>query len=250
MSTRRHESASYQLFILVLSVFALTALAADAMLRLDAESKAVLRYADLVVCAFFLIDFLRCLWRAENRWRYFYTWGWLDLASSVPALDVARWGRVARFARIVRVLRGVRAMKIVGEVVLARRSESAFLAASLIVVLLVVVGSLSILQFERAEASNIRGAEEALWWAVTTITTVGYGDRFPVTTGGRVIAALLMCAGVGLFGTFSGFLASWFVSPATNDAGAELNALRDEVRQLRQILDRLAAHTSAPGSPS
>jgi voltage-gated potassium channel len=54
-------------------------------------------------------------------------------------------------------------------------------------------------------------AEDALWWAYVTITTVGYGDKFPVTSEGRLIAGFLMTAGVGLFGTFTGFVASWFV---------------------------------------
>lgn len=61
---------------------------------------------------------------------------------------------------------------------------------------------------ETAPESNIKTAEDAIWWAFVTITTVGYGDRFPVTTEGRIIAALLMTAGVGLFGTFTGFIAS------------------------------------------
>jgi voltage-gated potassium channel len=240
MLTERTESSSYQLFMLALSVFALTALAAGAIMRLDPESQAVLRFADNLVCGLFLMDFLRCLWRAENRWRYLYTWGWLDLASSIPALDIARWGRIARVARILRVLRGARAMKVVGQVVLSRRGESAFLAASLIVILLIVLGSISILQFETIEGSNIRTAEDALWWVVTTITTVGYGDRYPITTEGRFVAALLMCAGVGLFGTFSGFLASWFVSPGNQETEVEVAGLREEIRMMREAVERLA----------
>lgn len=240
MRTERTDSPAYQLFMLALSVLALIALAADDLIRVDTESQLILAYADNLVCALFFVDFTRSLWLAENRWRYFYTWGWLDLLSSVPAIDVARWGRLARITRILRVLRGIRAMKIVGAVILSRRSESAFLAASLIVILLIVVGSLAILQFETVAGSNIRTAEEALWWAITTITTVGYGDRYPITTEGRFVAAVLMCAGVGLFGTFSGFLASWFVAPNAPDAGADVNALREEIRRMRLALEQIA----------
>ena len=59
--------------------------------------------------------------------------------------------------------------------------------------------------------ANIKTAEDALWWSYVTITTVGNGDRFPVTTGGRIIGTLLMTAGVGLFGTFTAFVSSWFL---------------------------------------
>ena len=69
------------------------------------------------------------------------------------------------------------------------------------------------MSFEDVPEANIKGVEDAIWWAFVTITTVGYGDRFPVTSEGRLIGALLMTAGVGLFGTFSGFVASWFLAP-------------------------------------
>jgi len=59
--------------------------------------------------------------------------------------------------------------------------------------------------------SNIKSAEDAIWWTIVTVTTVGYGDKYPVTTEGRVIGILVMVAGVGLFGTYTGFIASLFV---------------------------------------
>jgi voltage-gated potassium channel Kch len=161
--------------------------------------------------------------------RYLYTWGWLDLASSIPTIDVARWGRVSRAARIFRVLRGVRATKVLlGSLALTKRAESAFLAVALVAILLLVVASISILQVETAAQSNIKTADDALWWALSTITTVGYGDRYRVTPEGRFVAGVLMCAGVGLFGMFSGLLAAWFVAPAANQERSELESAKRE----------------------
>lgn len=77
---------------------------------------------------------------------------------------------------------------------------------------MVIFSAIAILQVEDDPNSNIKTAEDAIWWAYVTITTVGYGDKYPVTTEGRIIAAFLMTTGVGLFGTFTGFLASWFVA--------------------------------------
>ncbi len=62
---------------------------------------------------------------------------------------------------------------------------------------------------------------------------VGYGDRFPVTSEGRVVAALLMTAGIGLFGTFSGFVASWFLRPSEEQQDDEFRALRAELAAIR-----------------
>lgn len=76
---------------------------------------------------------------------------------------------------------------------------------------MIIFGSISLLQVEHDANSNIKTAEDAIWWAFVTITTVGYGDKYPVTTEGRIIAAFLMVTGVGLFGTFTGYMTSWFV---------------------------------------
>ena len=230
-------SATYHLVMLVLSLYAIAALAAEAAIRLDPQVRLILTYADYGVCLLFACDFLLSLWGAPNRVRYFLTWGWLDLLSSVPVLSVARWGRVARVARVFRVLRGVRATKEISAVLLKTRARNTFLAASLLALLLVVVCSIAVLHFETTREANIRTAEDAVWWAFATITTVGYGDRYPVTPEGRFVAVVLMCAGVGLFGTFSGFLAAWFLEgqPA---AGSELSLLRAEVKALRDLLER------------
>src|SRR5687768_8583712 len=213
--------AGYQFFMLVLCIYALAVLAADATVRLRPEVKAVFEYADYAVCAIFFIDFFVSLWAAPNRWQYFVTWGWIDLLSSIPALDVARWGRLARVVRVFRVLRGLRATRLVTTVVFRRRAENSFLTASVVTILLIVFCSVAILQFESSSESNIRTAGDAIWWALTTITTVGYGDRYPVTAEGRCVAVVLMGAGVGLFSIFSGILAAWFIAPETKAADSE-----------------------------
>jgi voltage-gated potassium channel len=246
------ESSAYQLFILVLSVLAVVAIAVETTVPVDPDTRTILEYADLLVCGLFFADFIRCLVRAENRWRYFVTWGWLDLAASIPVFDIGRFGRLARVMRILRVLRGIRAARIIGDAILRQRRQSAFFAAALLVLLMIVTASVSILQFEVAETSNIRTAEEAIWWTITTITTVGYGDKYPVTTAGRVVAAFLMFAGVGLFGTFSGFLASWFVTPQQEDSSTtELATLRGEIERLRFAIDAggRGARSSPPPDP-
>ena len=241
-SHRSPVSVGYQLFMLILCLYALAALAFQTAVRLEPATRAILDYADYAVCGLFFLDFLISLWRAPNRWRYFITWGWLDLLSSVPTVDVVRWGRAARVVRVFRVLRGLRATKIAAGLVLQRRAENTILAASLVALLLIVFCSVAVLHFEVDPESNIKTAEDAIWWAFATITTVGYGDRYPVTSEGRFVAAILMTAGVGLFGTFSGFLAAWFIGSETAEepnVGAEISSLRAEIAALRKMLERL-----------
>jgi voltage-gated potassium channel len=139
--------------------------------------------------------------------------------------------------RIFRVLRGIRATKLIASFILERRSEGAFLAATLVSILLIVFSSVAILHFENGPDSNIKSAEDAIWWAFVTITTVGYGDKFPLTPEGRAVAALLMTAGVGLFGTFSGFVAAWFLAPGNKERENDLHVLQGEIRRLREAIE-------------
>ena len=238
----RPQSPPYQLFMLFLCLFTLAAVGAQVLLSPVPEVARIIQGADTIACAIFFVDFCVSFHRAPNRWRYFYTWGWIDLLSSVPVFEVTRWGRFARIARLLRLLRGVRAAAIVADALLERRKQSAALAASLMLLLLLVTASILILLVETEPSSNIKTAEDAVWWAVTTITTVGYGDRYPVTHEGRAVAAMLMAAGVGVFGVLSGLLAAWFTEPAQasaqrDEAIAELRALRDEIRVLQERID-------------
>jgi voltage-gated potassium channel len=239
MTTGRVQfNGPYQLFMLSLCLFALLALAMDTLLPLTPPTRDVLRYADTAVCVLFFGDFVVQLARAPSRWQYFLRWGWIDLLSSIPMVDMLRVGRAARVMRIFRVLRGVRSTKLLAEFVLGRRAQSAFLAATLISILLVVFASIAILQFEQAPDANITTAQDAIWWAVVTLTTVGYGDRYPVTGEGRVMAGLLMIAGVGLFGTFSGYVASWFLASDPKAEQGDIAALRAELASLRRLIEQ------------
>lgn len=230
--------APYQVFMLALSIFALSMLAANVLMPLDPATTTILQTADVAVCVLFLLDFGHNLLRAQNRWRYMLTWGWIDLLSSIPALDALRFGRAARVLRILRVLRAVKSVRVLAHLVIAKRTESAGLAALLATVLLLVFSSIAVLQFELPSDGNIKSAEDAMWWSVTTMTTVGYGDRYPVTSEGRLIAVVLMAAGVGVFGTLSGLMAGWFLLPDTKQADADRDELKLLVVQLR---DQLAA---------
>lgn len=232
-----NASVGYQIFMLVLCVYSLGILAFQAAKPTDPATVIILEYADFAVCTVFLMDFLVSLFRAENRLKYLVTWGWLDLLSSIPTMDLARWGRAARILRVFRVLRGLRATKLLANLLVKDRAKNTALAAALLAVVTLTFGSIAILHFESGSDANITTADNALWWAFATIATVGYGDLYPTTSEGRFVAALLMATGVGLAGTFAGVLASWFVGEDDNTA-AEIAALREEIRRLREAVHR------------
>ena len=240
--TKAHERhvrhTPYLLFILILSVCTLLALTIERLLPLTPEALRVLAVFDNMVCAVFLIDFFVCLKQAENRWRYLVTWGWLDLLSAVPMVAAFRITRSARIVRVIRLLRALRVARLLFRTLTARRAESGLLFAILMAFVILAVSSVAILQAEQDAQSNIRNAEDAIWWSITTMTTVGYGDRYPVTSEGRVVASLLMIAGLGLFGTLSGFFAAWFVAPGDRERDEGIRELRAEIAEIRRLLEQ------------
>jgi voltage-gated potassium channel len=104
------------------------------------------------------------------------------------------------------------------------------------------LGAWLVLLFEeKAKGSNIHSYPDALWWAIVTVTTVGYGDRFPVSAGGRAVAVILMLVGIGLIGVLTATVASVFVKEHTDANKEEFKKGHDELgQQLSVISDRIA----------
>ncbi|MGH2574043.1 MAG: potassium channel family protein [Actinomycetota bacterium] len=167
---------------------------------------------DWFIWAAFAVEYGTRLYLAPNKWA-FVKRNKIDLF--VIVLPFLRPLRVLRSARALRVLRAVRVAVFIargfdaGRDVLTRHK----LHYALAVTMGVVVGAALLVEsFERgAPDANITSVPDALWWAVTTVTTVGYGDRFPTTPAGRGVAVFLMILGIALFGFLAGSLASFFL---------------------------------------
>ena len=123
---------------------------------------------------------------------------WLALmALLLPAF------RSLRVLRVIVVLRGL-------EPYLNTRSSRVGMIVGVTFPLILYTAALSIFEAERyAEGSNIQSFGDAVWWSIASVTTVGYGDKFPVTADGRVIATFLMVIGIGLFSALTALLAAW-----------------------------------------
>jgi voltage-gated potassium channel len=185
----------------------------------------------------FLCDYLARVWAAKDRRRYF-TRHLLDLL--IVALPALRPLRLLRLVVLFRVLNRKAASSLRGRVPLYVTISAGTL---------VLCAALAVLGAERnAPGSNIRSFGNALWWAVVTVTTVGYGDHFPVTVQGRFVAVGLMIGGVALIGVVTASFAAWFIDRVRDEEdevqaatqrdlaeiAARLDALTREVRALRE----------------
>ena len=230
--TKEQKEVLHPINIIVffLSVYVIIALLISTFfIPRHSEVHRLLDDIDHGVCVIFFIDFLHRFFAAKSKQEYM-RWGWIDLISSIP-MNVLAVGRVFRILQLLRVLRAIRELRLLSHYFLRNKIKSAFTSAAIFAFLMIVFCAIAILQVEQdAPGHNIKNAEDALWWAYVTITTVGYGDRFPVTTEGRMIAAALMTVGVGLFGTFTAYVASWFVEKKEEEKEEEQ---KNESKELR-----------------
>ena len=120
-------------------------------------------------------------------------------------------------------------------IVVRRRAQSTLLSAVLAAIVMLEVGALLILDAERASTqANIITGIDALWWNIVTLATVGYGDKYPVTTAGRVVGVVVIIVGVALFSALTSFLAQWFIRPRAADNQPQ-GATSTEIQNLNQL---------------
>ncbi len=225
--------STFEWILLLLSVYILGQMAVEVVFSFSQSTIQVLRWIDFFVCLVFLADVFWRFYKAENKLR-FWKWGWVDLIASIPMLPWLRWARVFR---VFRLLRAFRSFRILSGILFKKRSTGSLTVVGIFSVLTLIFASIAITSAEkRVEGANIVSLEDGFWWALTTMTTVGYGDRYPVTSEGRIIAAVLMGVGVGLFGTFTAAIAAYMVE---DDAEKEEQKLEERLNRLEKKLDQL-----------
>lgn len=207
--------------------------------RLHGEVAAAFDGVDYTIWALFIIEYLTKLWLVPARWVFVKTHK-LDLA--MVALPMLRPLRVLRLLRLVRAgtvlsdgLKRARAM--------LTHHNLHYVLLSVAVIVFASAG-LEVAFEVHARGTNIHGFADALWWAVVTVTTVGYGDKYPVTGVGRGVAVVLMLVGIGLIGILTATVASFFVQENADDQSADLKDLQERLGRIEQMLEDLTGRQS------
>ncbi len=223
---REHGNA-YNIFILVLTIFSL-ALMVVTLLPLDEGTRALVTVYDNAICVIFLVDFTLDLLGSKPKSAYFVgRRGWLDLLGSIPTFGffpftaLFRLARLSRLGRITRILAGQNRGQLIKDVLDNRSSYATFITILLAGMVLSVASILVLQEESRAPGANIKTGGDALWWAIVTITTVGYGDFYPITSLGRLTAVFVMFSGIGIIGALASILASVLVAPSSPQPESE-----------------------------
>src|SRR6266487_1883485 len=187
---------TYDLAIGILALFSLIILLILIFVPLSSSTADTLNSIENLLCIVFLFDFFRSLFRAPKKWGYFLSGGgWLDLLGSLPFSKFAVF-RVARLFRVVRVMRTLKGNDF-RRMLTQGIAQSTLLFTFVVALILIILDSGFALYVEKgAPHANITTYTNAVWWSFVTITTVGYGDYYPVTTFGRIGAIILMFSGL------------------------------------------------------
>lgn len=204
-----------------------------------------------IAWAMFVVDYVVRLWLAPNRRRWFVRNLYELPILALPALRPLRLLRLVVFLKVFQNRAGA---------ALRGRILTFVLSAAAV---LVYCGALAALDAEQNDPhANIRSFGDALWWALTTITTVGYGDRYPVTLAGRFAAAGLMLSGIAVVGVVTASIASWLVENVSKETAAKAaeaigeaveaadEPLEDQIRLLTHQVGKLTAALEARNRPS
>jgi voltage-gated potassium channel len=237
VESKELKDTGYEIFVGILSILSIANIVLQVLAE-DPNLDTVLDIMNGLFSIIFLGDFAYRLFTAESKSQYFFRqFGWADLLASLP-VNGAKVLRVFRLVRVVRLLRAY-GVKNIARGLVEDRAGSALLTLLLMGILVLEFGSLEILYLEQyAPNANITSAPDALWYVIVTISTVGYGDRFPVTSGGRIFGAVIIIIGVGIFGTFTGYLANVFLSPSKKalETSTSASDVQSKVTQLKELM--------------
>jgi voltage-gated potassium channel len=241
-------SIFYEIAMASLAIVIVIILFIELTTPLTKSQEELLSYIDFSVLIIFAIDYVYRFIRAENKWVFFKS-NIFDLIAIIPfdkAFRVARLVRLGRLIRLSRLTKVLKLLKLLRIAIFLKKSgntlkdilkTNGLIYVMMATVFIVFLGALGIMLVE----SDIGPFSDSLWWSIVTTTTVGYGDISPKSTGGRVIACLLMIVGIGFLGMVTGSIATYFVSRLSKTEPTKTKSIGDEqIEYIKGKLDSIA----------
>jgi len=227
----------FELAMMLLSLLSVVIVLVMTFGRLEGETYRLLFFIDTTICLIFMANFFIGLFRARDK-TYYLRHHWIDFIASIPAIEALRIARVFQILRVIRLIRMSRSLLLP---LIKQRKQTTLASLLVAMVTILTFASIIILLVESGtEGANIQTAEQAIWWALVTISTVGYGDYYPVSTAGHIVGGIVIVSGVSFFGVISGYMASVFVAPDETERQERQDAHKAEIKsELEVALSRM-----------
>ena len=203
--------------MIILSIYVLVELSIEIIWTFSPQTSTILERVDLAVCSIFMVDFLYYFNKAESKKKYIKS-RWIDFVSSIPFVGVFRLLRIARVVRFIKlfrlmkILRGAKGSVYIFRFLFGSKLQNILISYILILIVVIFYASLAFYSFEKEVNPNINEYFDSIWWSFITVTSVGYGDVYPITKIGKIIAMVLTLSGMGLFSVVTAELAAKFLT--------------------------------------
>jgi voltage-gated potassium channel len=193
---------------LVFSVITLFNMGLQTFYKLSPQSYYQLNALDNSICILFFTNFVYYFYESTDK-KGFFKKHWIDFLLCVPFTQ----GIWFQYHSVLRLLRSIRSLKFIHDFMSKDNNSNKFVDCCVVGVAFILFSTIAVFNAEKhLETANIKNLSDSLWWAMATVTTIGYGDRFPVSDLGRIIGGFVMILGVGLYASFTGFIVSKFVN--------------------------------------
>ena len=197
---------------------------------------------DLMVVLILIPDFIIRFKDAGDK-KEFFKHNWIDLLGMVPEIVIGPYATVFRYLRLIRLIKILSLFKMQINQILKFLHKTRIDYGVFVVIIMLISGAIIFYIFEMGHNQSIQGFDDALWYLVVTITTVGYGDISPVTAEGRVIGTLIMITGIGFVSFLTATIASVFVKEDNeeelvkiDEVHQKLDNLKTEIEELKEII--------------
>lgn len=217
-------SKIFDIIIQILIILSIVSFSIATIPTLSKTAQTYLDYFEIFTVAIFTVEYIIRIYTAENKIRYIFSfYGIIDLLSILPFylstfIDL-RSVKILRLFRLFRLLKLIKYNKTLSRFNLALKSAKEEIIIFIIAVLIIFyLASVGIYYFENeAQPEHFSSIFASMWWAVVTLTTVGYGDVYPITVGGKIFTVIILLIGLGVVSIPAGIIATALTSVKKNE---------------------------------
>lgn len=217
-------SRRFDIFIIIVIFLSLITYSINTIPTLDSVLQEKIGFLDNIFIVIFSIEYILRIYASSNKVKYIFSfYGIVDLLSILPfylgLFYDGEFIKALRFLRVFRLMKITRYSKTMQKFYLAfYNAREEFVIFAFITIIMFYLASVGIYQFEHeAQPDTFGSVFQSMWWSVATLTTVGYGDVYPITVGGKIFTTFILILGLGIVGVPAGIIAAAFTELGVND---------------------------------